>query len=706
MISFGDGDGNELQINTSSDARGDLIAFHITRSNEHHLHIALSVNHAITESLSDITNARHVYFEDGFGNRLEVDTAETDGIVDKVIFSIKQHSGKSGSIGLPIGMVPDVLEFIEWIIKQRLEEPRFISRARKGGAYARPDAKIQEILQDLALVPDDDVAKILMNLAGRNRVDLAVELLTQLGRQGRFREAPSSIAQSYYPWETPANITWAQLSQWAGISADMFVEVSTIDEPVSDEYQPYDYVACFENAFGGSLEELPFEMMDFHAEQAGLRRLSENLDRYFKNVTYPQATQEQIIPYIVGEPAVTEGSGFESVIQFNYTTPVWYEEARKYLLFAHKLCFEDPLAQVIDPITRNINNRSFQFEDLLVEPAGVHPLHFELLRQTLVNVKRMATLIRRGIVIPHCLKPDRLPDYSPGDSLRFPDETSYSIASHLAYVLGSLMATGQLDNFRLPDYLIRRAKQVRKKWDWEFGVDWFWEIFDYFPDQDEIDPHDRIREWPNHLYRIALLGRYVDAHQLGFSPHFFSSDGYQIYSILEAADLRSTLMQKFDPLTAMRTSDEPGVLISYLPAGVEPKPELSDDDLIKLRLEEDLFEEWRSAVSRVLTTVRRLTDFNFNQQDQARAFTDQMREEFESWETRRSKELKKSARSVLWDLGIGGVISFISGGILSALPSALSLGLDASLGGVKEGAKIFTWRRKGDLVKRHFLSVG
>ena len=702
MISFDDGDGNKLEINSSSDARGDLIAFHITRSNEH-LHIALPINLAITES---IENARHIDFEDGFGNRLEVYPSETDEIGDVITFTIKEHSGKSGSIGLPIGMAPDVLEFIDWVGKKRSEAPRFISRVRKADAYARPDAKIQDILQDLALVPDEDVAKILMNLAGRNRIDLAVDLLTQLGRQGRFKEAPSSIAQSYYPWETPANITWAQLSQWAGISADMFVEVSTIDEPVSGEYQPYDYVACFENAFGGSLEELPFEMMDFHAEQAGLRRLSENLDRYFNNVTYPPATQEQIIPYIVAKPAWTEGFGLESFIQFSYTAPVWYEEARKYLLFAHKLCFEDPLAQIIDPITRNINNRSFQFEDLMVEPAGVHPSHVELLRQTLVNVKRMATLIRRGIVIPHCLKPDRIPEYSPGDSMRFPDETSYSIASHLAHILGPLMATGQLDNFRLPDYLIERAKQVREKWDWEFGVDWFWEFFDYFPDQDEIDPYDPIREWPDHLYRIALLSRYVDAHQLGFSPHFFNSDGYQIYSILEAADLRNTLVQKFDPLTAMRTSDEPGVLISYLPAGVQPKPELSDDDLIKLRLEEDLFEEWRVAVSRVLTTVRRLTDFNFNQQDQARTFTAEMREEFESWETRRSRELKKSTRSALWDLGIGGVISFISGGILSALPSAVSLALDASLGGIKEGAKIFTWRRKGDLVKRHFLSVG
>lgn len=706
MISFGDNDGNELEINTSSDVRGDLIVFTITRRNDRPMRIALPIDLAITESISNINNERHIDFEDGFGNKLEVYPAETDEIV---IFGIRESSGKYSAIGLPGGMVTDVLEFIDWLSKKRSEVPRFISRTTKAHDYARPKAEIQDILQDFAQVPDEDAAKILMNLAGRNRIDLAVELLTQLGRQGRFKEAPSSIAQSYYPWETPADVTWDQLAQWAGIGPNTFVEPLTIDEPVLDEYQPYDYVACFENAFGGSLEELPFETMDFHAEQAGLRRLSENLDRFFNNVTYPPATQEQIVPYIIHKNVWTEGLGLENFIQFSYTAPVWYEEARKYLLFAHKLCFEDPLPQIIYPITRNINNRSYQFENLLVEPARVHPSHLELLRQMLVNVKRMATLIRRGIVIPHCLKLDRIPEYAQGELMRFPDETSYSIARHFAYVLGRLMATGQVDKFGLPDYLIKRAKQVRKKWDWEFGVDWFWEFFDFFPDQDEIDLFDPIREWPEHLFRIALLRRYIEAHQLGFSPHFLHRDGYQIYSILEAADLRNTIMQNetdFDPSRVMKTLDEPGVLISYLPAGVQPKPELSDDDLIKLRLEEDLFEEWRVAVSRVLTTVRRHSDFHFSQQEQARAFSAEMREEFEGWQNRRSKELKKSTRSALWDLGIGGVISFISGGILSALPTAVSLALDASLGSIKESGKIFTWRKKGDLVKRHFLSVG
>lgn len=707
-LAFEDGFGGRLELNGAEDAvLGKLIAFHITDQNQHELHIALPadlapvINERVRQSAG---RAETLQFDDGFGNKL---------VINQSVFQIVTRSGDTTSVNLPVGMVPDVLAYMIWILDPRSEPPQFISRIRKAASYSKSDGNVDDILKDLASMTDEEVAKLLMNLACRNRVDLAVKLLHRLGAEGRFNDATDDLGYSDYSWERPPDVTWDDLVKWAGVGPYAQIQVSEAEsqEPL-DQYQAYDYVACFENAFGESLERIPFDTMDFRAEQAGLRNLAENLERFFSEVTYPAADQNQIIPHIVGRHQWTRGLGGFSYIQFLYTPPIWYQEARKYLLFAHKLSFEDPLPQVIDPIVSNINNRSYQYEDVYVKPALVHASHIEMLRSMLINTQRMSRLIRDGIVIPHQMLNERIPNYSRGEysSVRFPDETSYFLAESFSQGLGPLISQGYVDSFHLPEYLVKKAKELSYgPGEWE-DIDWFSEFFDEISVHDEeLAAEDPIRYWPDHLYQIALYKRYFEAHKLGHSLHFLHPQGYQIYSILEAADLLTSLPQSnyqptLDSVDYANSLRHDAVLVNRLDSALQPKLNvLSDDDLASIRIQEDLFEEWRDTLRGILKTVQ-INESAIGKSDE-RFVADAVRESFQKWQDSRAQRLRKTALGNLFDVGQGAVFSIISSMALGSSVSLASLSLGALYGVLKGGRRIFSWRKKEDLVKRHFLSV-
>lgn len=716
-LAFEDSFGNELELNRAEDgALGERIGFHITTRNKGALHIALPSDLAptIRERVCSLQGGKEkVRFDDGFGNRLEIYELQTSDSEEVTVFQIVTNRRKAISIQLPVGMIPDVLAYMEWIIHPQTEPPQFISRIRKAASYSRVFDDVDDILGDLASMADEDVARILMNLAGCNRIDLAVNLLKRLGSEGRFNQTTGDIGFSYYSWEKPSDVTWNDLVMWAGIGPYPQVEITGLREnkPLG-QYQAYDYVACFENAFGDSLERLPFETMDFRAEQGGLRRLDRNLNQFFSEVKYPIADQDEIIPLIVGKNEWTRGEGFSRIL-FSYTPPIWYQEARKYLLFAHKVAFEDPLTQIIDPIVSNINNRSYHYDDVYVKPAMVHSSHIDMLRSMLINTQRMSRLIRDGIVIPHCLLNERIPGFSRGEysSMRFPDQETYFVMEGLSKSLGALISGGYVDGFGVPDYLVRKAKDLASYYggDWE-DIDWFLEFFDEISIHDEeLDQRDPIRDWPDHLYRIGLYRRYFDAHKLGYSLHFLHRHGYQIYSILEAADLVTSLTQNddhpaLDSIDYARSLGGDAVLVNTLDSALQPKLDvLTDDDLASIRFQEDLFEDWRDTLRGILTTVQNY-ESGTGKRDE-RVVVDEVTQRFQKWEDLRVRRLKKTVLGNLFDIGSGAGVSLISSLAFGGQVSLPKLSVGALYAVLKGTGRIFSWRRKENLVKRHFLSV-
>jgi len=140
------------------------------------------------------------------------------------------------------------------------------------------------------------------------------------------------------------------------------------------------------------------------------------IERHFATVHYPQAEPGTVIPNIALDQQQTHASGFSGgQLLLRYTPTLPYEEARKLLLFAHKICFEDPIAQMLEPIIQNINNRAYEIalpprnvkeaifgSYLRVEPPDIQDGHLSLLRETFLNTQRLEKLIRAKIVIPQC----------------------------------------------------------------------------------------------------------------------------------------------------------------------------------------------------------------------------------------------------------------------------------------------------------------
>ena len=131
---------------------------------------------------------------------------------------------------------------------------------------------------------------------------------------------------------------------------------------------------------------------------------------------------------------------------------------------------------------------------------------------------------------------------------------------------------------------------------------------------------------------------------------------------------------------------------------------LTDDDLASIRLQEDLFEEWRNTLREILKTVQ-INESAIGKNDE-RFVAGAVRESFQKWQDLRAERLKKTALGNLFDVGQGAVFSIISSIALGGPVSLPSLSLGALYGVLKGGSRIFSWRKKEDLVKRHFLSVG
>ena len=169
-------------------------------------------------------------------------------------------------------------------------------------------------------MPDAELAKLLMNLCVRGRVDLSIKLLEYFSLRGRM-QVEASAAASPFSWEQPENVSWDELVSWSGAKLDLptveFLERQK-EGKVLDEYQPYDYVSCFESAFENQFESISFDTMDFTDVRACLKRLDEYLDAYFDQVVYPPAATAEVIPHIVGDHQWTDPQGV-GYIQFLYT---------------------------------------------------------------------------------------------------------------------------------------------------------------------------------------------------------------------------------------------------------------------------------------------------------------------------------------------------------------------------------------------------
>ena len=325
---------------------------------------------------------------------------------------------------LPTRQLGDVIDYASWIIDTSRAIPRIVARARVAHALAAPDASIEDAATGFAGLSDDEIARVLMGLAARSRVDLAVTLLDRLSRAGRMRDLDTLPDADFYESERPRDLSWADLRRWSGanLTPNAVESIERRYREIARPYVPTDYIDCFETAFDEQFERIPFETLDVRDVQARLRRLDEYLDVHFDNVAYPPA-EHGVIPHIVAQEQWTEALGVEYA-QLAFTPAVWYEDARRLLLFATKVSFEDPLPQLVGPVASLINHRSYTYGDRRVAPARVHPTHIDELRRALMNVQQMARLIREGIVIPHSLRTARLQDYIDAgpQEFRFRDE--------------------------------------------------------------------------------------------------------------------------------------------------------------------------------------------------------------------------------------------------------------------------------------------
>jgi hypothetical protein len=397
--------------------------------------------------------------------------------------------------------------------------------------------------------------------------------------------------------------------------------------------------------------------------------------------------------------------------QFRYTPPVWHEEARRSLLFAHKICFEDPLCQLVGPVIAGINARDYFYEGSRVTPSKIHPSHLELLRRMLTNVQSMGTLIRQGIVIPHSLLTSRIPDYDEGEysSVRYRDQNSYFLAEELANVLGPLISLGVVDGVGLPPYIVAKAKELATGPDECEDIGWFEEFFsEVSVHDDDLPRDDPIRNWPDHLYQIALRKRYVDVAGLAYAPHFSHKDGYKLYAILEAADV--TTSEQGRDVTEISTDRyvekmrSGSVVWSQLDSFLRPRLDvLSDADLVALRLDEPLFQHWRTVVGDSLKAVRGYESETGGTHPERAVY--EMRQQYEKWRADSRQQLRDSALGLMFDIGEGAAVGVVGGTLLHDLPTIASLTFAAMYSALKSVHRAFTWRSKNKLYNRLFLSI-
>jgi hypothetical protein len=607
----------------------------------------------------------------------------------------------------------DMEEYSRWMSGFTTDEPHFWKRNAMAVEICNPNLKREAALESLDRVCASDVLRVIGNVARRGRIDLAVELLDRLYKKGVIDLVTARAVNIHHDVETPVDVTWDQLFQWAGLRIQRpgLGSVSSWDSGVG--YSSSNYLWCFEDAFDEPFETIDFETMDFRDVQARLRRLAENLDRHFNTVQYPEAEPGTVIPNIALDEQQTHKSGFGGQISLSYTPTLPYNEARKLLLFAHKICFEDPIAQILPPIVEHINNRAYEIAfppksareiifgaSLRVEPGQIHDGHLSVLRETLLNTQRLSKLIRRKIVIPHQFIDVEITesDWNAREYPRWPNPKIRHAMEDATVILGNLLAQGSLKGFGFPDALVEAAKAFRESEDEFDGKHW---IYDFFLDAENIAKiYPPLWDWVDFLYRIMMYDRYHRIKNLGYSQYFTHPDGYKLLSIVEAADLAQS--QKAGRMDRKKRDDE--ILVHRLESNLSPNVSiLSDEDIIQIRLEEDLFEEWRNTIRDSLQAVATY-EAAIGRTD-AKAVEEEIRERMSDWSEMRRKRVKSALKGCMEDVAWGAAISVVTGLALSEPVKGPALALEALLATLRASTLLFTWRRRDKLISRHFLSI-
>ena len=444
-------------------------------------------------------------------------------------------------------------------------------------------------------------------------------------------------------------------------------------------------------------------------EGRALSTLVEKLDDHYRKVSYPCAEPSEVVPYVVEDYRDIGASGFNHP-HIRYTPPVWHNEVRRTLLFAHAVVFEDPLSQILDVIARNLKPRTGRIGNGgIAFPNFASDAQLELLKLTLLNVQRMEPLIRARIVIPHCLLAERIPDYSyTGDfGPDYHDLTSLRGAWDAADILGGLFSSGLVDEFRLPPFMIHRAKRLAdSSGDWK-QVNWWREFFEAVAFEDRHYQRHPVYYWLDHLYRYSLHSRYIKENALGYSLHFLQRQGYQLCSLLHAAELAVTNYDgnRFDRRYQERM-DSDSVYVQQMNSLLRPQLKvLKDADLIAIRSDKDnVFEEWRGMVRKALTVVRNSALLTGREHEEFAV--EELRDQYDQWRRKSVKEIKSKVIKDFTSTGKSMGLSMVSSeAVLHHATGGLSLVVKGARRLLGTGHRALEWREGHNLVERHFLSA-
>ena len=272
------------------------------------------------------------------------------------------------------------------------------------------------------------------------------------------------------------------------------------------------------------------------------------------------------------------------------------------------------------------------------------------------------------------------------------------------------MSSGQADQFGLPAEIVQRAKAaVRGRIGGWQSLDWFHEFFETIALDDALPDDAPSRLWMDHLYRIALYGRYFDTTKLGYAPHFLHRDGYRLYELLEAADQVAAAAGDPDRETGLAREmkdrlDGDRIVVSRLEALVRPKAILSDADLASIRLNEHLFEEWRALIKDALDAVGKYEQLLGREDPSAAAHEIQAR--LEKWQADSLRLTRKGIIETVKDVTGGVTFSIVSSLVLTGEPEKIVLlAADAAWSLLRPLGRMFRWRKARELFRRHSLSV-
>jgi hypothetical protein len=482
------------------------------------------------------------------------------------------------------------------------------------------------------------------------------------------------------------------------------------------EHQPAEYIACFEYAFEEPFDRIAFDKMDFFDVAPRLLTLAECLVGYYATVVYPPAASGEVIPFVTSQARGQDDPPPNPYLPPR-NPPLWHDDIRRVLLFAHKVVFEDPLPEVLGVVLTYLHPGLAG-----AWTSHVRQDHLAFLHRALVNVQALELLIKRGIVIPHCLVRNRLPGYDFDDGAvggEFNVSGDTTRAMNLSDSLAALISSGELDGFQLPENAVALIKGFAssRKAGWR-GVHWWEEFFDDIARTRSrkiirwpIEPGDPLEYWADHIHRIASLKCYIDEHRLGYSPHFLDGQGCQIYEILEAADLATgrEFMESADTIkgnegkySKIMQSDR--VYISRLDSFMRPKNEiLKDKDLVSIRLDEPLFARWRSTVKETLEAVRQC-ELETGVHDQT-IVSSELTEKYEVWRSESALQLKGGFLRDAFDLGKGFGLTTIANVLLGKATFGLSIAIPVVRKLLGAGVRTFDWRKDQGIYNRHFLSI-